>query len=175
MAVTDQSDFQGSITFACNYSWPSCWLTVSLSEQNFSWIGSSPNIGYLWRTNFIVIACINAVHEKLSVTSLQSATDFHDVMRQYRILEAAKNILANKLRTESNALFCRSLLQNFTRISDTVPSYPCAASCAQGWSQGTSGLSWPCADRHNGRTTMQYPAEFHLRSEQDNLTNLWYR
>ena len=42
-------------------------------------------------------------------------------MSQYSTLEAAKNILAYKLPTESNQQFCRSLLQNFTRNSNTVP------------------------------------------------------
>ena len=58
---------------------------------------------------------INAIYEKLSVTSLQTAGDFHRVMRQYHTAEAAINILANKLPTDANLQFCRSLLQNFTR------------------------------------------------------------
>ena len=68
---------------------------------------------------------IHAIYEKLSVTSLPSSGDFHSVMRQYHTVEAANNILANKLPTDANPQSCRSLLQNLTCNSNTFPLEIC--------------------------------------------------
>ena len=64
---------------------------------------------------------IHAIHEKLSVTPLQSATEFNHAMRQYRTIEAAKNILDNKLPNAFNPGFCCSLVLTFRHNADTVP------------------------------------------------------
>ena len=47
----------------------------------------------------------HVIREIFSVTSLQSATDLHHVMRQYRTIEAAQTILANKMPTDSHLEF----------------------------------------------------------------------